>query len=54
MKDIKNFKKACNDGLKLSVIKSPNQYFVYTDHPYRENINAIDQLLVRAKEYSCS
>jgi hypothetical protein len=42
-----------NDALKLYTLNS-ERAFVLTDHPYRENRNSIDQLLMRAKEYSCS
>lgn len=42
-----------NEKLKLFIGDAEHKY-VYTDHPYRENVNNIDQLLMRAKEYACS
>jgi hypothetical protein len=42
-----------NDTLKKFAV-TENRDFVLTDHPYRENRNYVDQLMMRAKEYSCS
>ena len=52
-KDNKRWNRVQNDCMKLYT-GTADRKFVYTDHPYRENINAIDQLMLRAKEYSCS
>jgi hypothetical protein len=48
MKDIKNWNRVNNASFKLSG-EFVDRGFVYCDHPYRENTNAIDQLIMRAK-----
>lgn len=39
--------------MKLKEI-GPDKKHVFIEAPCRENINSIDQLILRAKEYSCS
>ncbi len=53
MKDVKRYKSLHNNLVK-DLCGVADRFFLYTDAPCRENVNAIDRLLLRAKQHVSS